>query len=53
VARGWCRAATKRSSGGWGSAVDLVGPAVWLSSGASDYVNCQVIFVDGDMTVVV
>ena len=37
----------------WGTVDDIVGPAVWLSSGASDYVNGQVIFVDGDMTVVV
>lgn len=37
----------------WGTVGDLVGPAVWLSSSASDYVNGQVIFIDGGMTVVV
>lgn len=37
----------------WGTTADLVGPAVWLASSASDFVNGQVIFVDGGMTVVV
>ncbi|WP_284748238.1 SDR family oxidoreductase [Amycolatopsis sp. RTGN1] len=37
----------------WGTVADLAGPVVWLSSPASDYVNGQVIFVDGGMTVVV
>jgi gluconate 5-dehydrogenase len=37
----------------WGTIDDIVGPAIWLASGASDYVNGQVIFVDGGMTVVV
>lgn len=40
-------------AGRWGKVADLVGPAVWLSSPASDYVNGQVVFVDGGMTVVV
>jgi gluconate 5-dehydrogenase len=37
----------------WGTAEDLVGPAVFLASDASNYVNGQVIFIDGGMTVVV
>ncbi|WP_458115916.1 SDR family NAD(P)-dependent oxidoreductase [Arthrobacter sp. D2-10] len=37
----------------WGKAEDLIGPAVWLASSASDYVNGQTIFIDGGMSVVV
>ncbi|MEU9289106.1 SDR family oxidoreductase [Streptomyces sp. NPDC048275] len=37
----------------WGTVTDVVGPTVWLASSASDYVNGQIIFVDGGMTVVV
>ena len=37
----------------WGTVADLVGPAVWLSSDASNFVNGQTIFIDGGMTVVV
>lgn len=40
-------------AGRWGRVADLVGPAVWLASAASDYVNGQVVFVDGGMTAVV
>ena len=36
-----------------GTPEDLGGPAVWLASDGSDYVNGQVIFIDGGMTVVV
>ena len=32
---------------------DLAGPAVWLASEASNFVNGQTVFVDGGMTVVV
>lgn len=37
----------------WGNVEDLAGPAVWLASEASNFVNGQTIFVDGGMTVVV
>ena len=37
----------------WGTPADLGGPVVWLASDGSNYVNGQVIFIDGGMTVVV
>lgn len=37
----------------WGTVQDLAGPAVWLASDASNFVNGQTIFIDGGMTVVV
>ena len=37
----------------WGTPRDLAGPAVWLASDGSDFVNGQTIFIDGGMTVVV
>jgi gluconate 5-dehydrogenase len=37
----------------WGRTVDLTGPAVWLASDGSDFVNGQVVFIDGGMTVVI
>jgi gluconate 5-dehydrogenase len=40
-------------AGRWGTPADLAGPAVWLASSASDFVNGQVIYVDGGMTAVI
>jgi gluconate 5-dehydrogenase len=37
----------------WGTVDDLTGPAVFLASQASNFVNGQVLFVDGGMTAVV
>ncbi len=36
----------------WGSPEDIVGAVIFLASSASDYVNGQVIYVDGGMTAV-
>ncbi len=36
----------------WGTPADLAGPAVWLASAASDFVNGQIIYVDGGLTAV-
>ena len=39
-------------SGRWGLPKDLVGTAIFLASPASDYVNGQIIYVDGGMLAV-
>jgi gluconate 5-dehydrogenase len=36
----------------WGKPEELVGTAVYLASAASDYINGQIIYVDGGMTAV-
>ncbi|MBQ8380884.1 MAG: gluconate 5-dehydrogenase [Clostridia bacterium] len=38
---------TKTPAGRWGDPADLAGPAVFLASGASDFVNGQILYVDG------
>lgn len=48
---GWLRARTP--AGRWGRTQDLAGAAVFLASAASDFVNGQVLYVDGGMTAVV
>jgi len=40
-------------AGRWGTVQDIVGPALWLASDASNFVNGQVVFIDGGMTTVV
>jgi gluconate 5-dehydrogenase len=47
----WVR--TRTPAGRWGQVEDLIGTAVYLASAASDFVNGQVIYVDGGMTSVV
>ena len=41
-----------RPPGRWGRPDDLIGVAVFLASGASDYVNGQIIYVDGGLLAV-
>jgi gluconate 5-dehydrogenase len=47
----WVR--TRTPAGRWGRVEDLVGGLVFLASPASDFVNGQVLYVDGGMTAVV
>ena len=46
----WVKARTPSKR--WGRPEELVGTAVFLASGASDYVNGQIIYVDGGMLAV-
>jgi gluconate 5-dehydrogenase len=43
---------TKTPAGRWGKVEELVGTLVFLSSPASDFVNGQVLYVDGGMLAV-
>jgi gluconate 5-dehydrogenase len=47
----WVNARTP--AGRWGEVDDLVGALIFLASSASDFVNGQVLYVDGGMTAVV
>ena len=47
---GWVRSRTP--SGRWGKPEDLLGAAVFLASPASDYVNGQILYVDGGLLAV-
>jgi gluconate 5-dehydrogenase len=38
---------SRTPAGRWGDPSDLVGTAIFLSSAASDFVNGQIIYVDG------
>ena len=43
----WVKSRTP--AGRWGQPEELVGTAIFLASSASDYVNGQIIYVDGGM----
>jgi gluconate 5-dehydrogenase len=43
----WLRARTP--AGRWGDPAELIGAAVFLASRASDFVNGQILYVDGGM----
>jgi gluconate 5-dehydrogenase len=45
--------ASRTPAGRWGQVDDLVGALIFLASSASDFVNGQVLYVDGGMTAVV
>jgi gluconate 5-dehydrogenase len=47
----WVRSRTP--AGRWGAVEDLIGATVFLASPASDFVNGQILYVDGGMTAVV
>jgi len=47
---GWVKGRTPSKR--WGKPEELVGTAVFLASSASDYVNGQIIYVDGGMTAI-
>ena len=47
----WLRA--RVPAGRWGIPDDLAGAVVFLSSAASDYVNGQILYVDGGLTAIV
>ena len=44
---------TRTPAGRWGEVEDLVGALIFLASPASDFVNGQILYVDGGMTAVV
>ncbi|MEO5834521.1 MAG: SDR family oxidoreductase [Nakamurella sp.] len=46
----WVRGRTP--AGRWGKVEDLVGTLIWLSSDASNFVNGQIVYVDGGMLAV-
>jgi gluconate 5-dehydrogenase len=44
----WVRARTP--AGRWGTPEDLIGTCVFLSSAAADFMNGQIVYVDGGWT---